>query len=138
MAQKVSDPLKMNSESFHIPMDENAFNTAFDMAAMSFAMNHGLPIPTKSCAGKPNLAPKPVVTEQKIEAEPVRSVPKMPSAPPPKDFENAPRPNPGIIYPPPLPFDGDPDRLRLLHAWYWAGYYTGLADGKNRQSKNSQ
>ncbi|KAK8889447.1 hypothetical protein M9Y10_034194 [Tritrichomonas musculus] len=35
-----------------------------------------------------------------------------------------------LVYPPPILDETDPDQTRLLHSWYWAGYYTGLADGK--------
>lgn len=130
---KANDPLKKDSESFRIPMDDNAMNVAFDMAAFSFALNHNLPLPAKESVVE---VPKP--PEREVQCEPVRKAPPPASIPSQKDFENCPRPNPAMIYPPPVPFDNDPDRLRLLHAWYWAGYYTGLADGKNSQLKKEQ
>ena len=36
-------------------------------------------------------------------------------------------------YPPPIPDDNDPVRNRMLHAWYWAGYYTALYDAQMKE-----
>lgn len=41
-----------------------------------------------------------------------------------------PLPSNTTVYPPPVIDESDADRTRLLHSWYWAGYYVGLADGK--------
>lgn len=112
-----SDPLGGSAGSFTLPMTDNAIVEAFDAAAMSFAMNHGLPKPATSRIEDP---PRLSIRDQLPE----------PAIPVLEDIR-APKPNPGLVYPPPLPLDRDPDRIRLLHAWYWAGYYTGLSDGRN-------
>ncbi|EAY08632.1 hypothetical protein TVAG_239920 [Trichomonas vaginalis G3] len=39
-----------------------------------------------------------------------------------------------VTFPPPIPIDNDPIRNHMLHAWYWAGYYTGLADARRNQN----
>ncbi|EAY09675.1 hypothetical protein TVAG_060510 [Trichomonas vaginalis G3] len=39
-----------------------------------------------------------------------------------------------ITFPPPIPVETDPIRNHMLHAWYWAGYYTGLADAQRNQN----
>ena len=94
-------------------MGENAIVDAFEMAASSYAVNHGLPNARFYHPGKEKPAPLPA-------PEPA----KAPRAPASGDTR--------AVYPPPVP-EADPDRLRLLHSWYWAGYYTGLADGKRQR-----
>jgi hypothetical protein len=111
------DPLDSQSGVFELPMTPTAIVDAFEMAASSFAVNHGLPNATfyRPPSSPPSASCHPPAPDQGPTFQP-----KVP--------------NPTVSYPPPLPDDSDPDRLRLLHSWYWAGYYTGLADGK-RSSK---
>ena len=39
-------------------------------------------------------------------------------------------PDEPATYPPPVPNDLDPVRNKMLHAWYWAGYYAGFYDAQ--------
>ena len=39
-------------------------------------------------------------------------------------------PDESATFPPPVPNDNDPVRNKMLHAWYWAGYYTALYDAQ--------
>jgi hypothetical protein len=112
------DPLDKKDGTFDFPATDDAIVVAFELAGASFAMKHGIPF-------------VPLRTEARADSAPVviHCPPRQVHEPPPHT-DRVPLPNPGLIYPPPLPDESDPDRLRLLHSWYWAGYYTGLADGK--------
>jgi hypothetical protein len=111
------DPLDKKGGTFDFPATDDAIIAAFELAGASFAMKHGLPF-------------VPLRTSPRADSPPASVVPPPPVREPAVRPERLPLPNPGMIYPPPLPDESDPDRLRLLHSWYWAGYYTGLADGK--------
>ena len=41
-------------------------------------------------------------------------------------------------YPPPIPNDLDPVRNKMLHAWYWAGYYAGFYDAKKSEQEKKE
>lgn len=99
-------------------MGENAIVDAFEMAASSYAVNHGLPGARFYHPGKEKTVPE--------VAQPAQPAPPAPPAKVPRSGDTR------AVYPPPVP-EADPDRLRLLHSWYWAGYYTGLADGKRQR-----
>jgi hypothetical protein len=146
LSETTSDPLDRQSGAYELPVSENAIIDAFELAASSFAVNLGLPNATfyrpASASPPPELRPPPEPVPSDLPAsasrprelrpplEPV--APDLPaSGPAPPTPPTQPRmPNPALIYPPPIPDESDPDGLRLLHSWYWAGYYTGLADGK--------
>ena len=98
-------------------MGDNAIVDAFEMAASSYAVNHNFP--------NAHFYTPSTSTEQPSVSPESHEIPPEISPP---------RPDTTSIYPPPVP-DADPERLRLLHSWYWAGYYTGLADGRRQAHK---
>jgi hypothetical protein len=125
VSETIPDPLDRKSGAYELPLTDDAIVHAFELAASSFAVNLGLPNakyyqPTSE-PPLPELPPPPKPAPAPVPAS-VRAAP---------DPTIQPRvPNPGLIYPPPIPDESDPDHLRLLHSWYWAGYYTGLTDGR--------
>lgn len=120
------DPLDKNVSSFDFSNSKNPILDAFEAAASSLAVNKG--IPNSQFHQISNSAPN-----TKKASEPKRAEPSI--AP----VSEVPVPSNATIYPPPVIDDSDIDRTRLLHSWYWAGYYMGLADGKKiAQSKNDQ
>lgn len=145
------DPLSKTS-IYHITNSPNSIVDAFEAAASSFAVNHHLPgatfyslqpnPPTEQSA-PPNTTPQNIINniESKLRDEnpeklhdvrmPQNSNTQAPNIEKsPLSEPKMPIPSNSIIYPPPMLDDSDPDKMRLLHSWYWAGYYTGLADGK--------
>lgn len=180
----MSDPLDFTDKNMiSFSKSQNAYLEAFEMAASSFAVAHGVPnaqyyqiphpkedelnipiiMPTdplkNSSANElpqdifpqveikeiqPEIPPQtthkaPLVTPILGKNTPIQHTP----VPPPKKPESnhnqpiqadttpKPRQAQGILYPPPLPEDSNVIQQRLLHSWYWAGYYAGVNDQQN-------
>lgn len=83
-----------------------------------------------------SLAPQQVIhtnhNQERFNIQPKSKEIKQHQTPEISFSENSklPIPSNSVVYPPPMLDETDPDQIRLLHSWYWAGYYTGLADGK--------
>ncbi|KAH0787386.1 hypothetical protein GPJ56_008581 [Histomonas meleagridis] len=135
------DPLDKNNGVFDFSKSKNPIMDAFEMAASSLAVHKQVPnakfyqIPTEPPKQQNIQIPNQPSQPQKPDAVP-KQIPPKPSLPPQiaVTTNELPVPSNVTIYPPPIADESDPDRTRLLHSWYWAGYYTGLADGKRISS----
>ena len=137
------DPLSKHCGSYKVSNNQNAIIDAFEAAASSFAVNHKIPgskyyVPSESSKEeqKETVPKEPIHNEENNKVKEEFKKRESNATIQSSNNHNAsagvemPVPSNMVIYPPPMPDDSDPDRTRLLHSWYWAGYYTGLADGK--------
>jgi len=140
-----TDPLDLSTTPFYLPKSENAIVEAFEMAVASFKVSKGIPGSKFYYPPEFEYVPKKTVKETKAEPQkhvtkpqtPTETVQQKPPTPKPKpkllpEVESKPEP---AVYPPPMPLEIDPDQAKLLHAWYWAGYYTAVVYGKQSQPK---
>lgn len=147
------DPINLHKHEFALPADENILMEAFETAAASFKVSCGLskeyyyphqpgekefksstdmqytenyvlppPQPDDKVQHEKNVKNK---VQEKKDPLPVKNIK---STVPSSVLNNDEHPT----YPPPLPLDSDPARNKMLHAWYWAGYYTGYADAQKQ------
>lgn len=141
------DPLSKNN-TYKISNNQNAIIDAFEAAASSFAVNHKIPGAKFYQPQREVEQPKAIDTKQdqdllfqfeddSSEQEEFPQKDTKTKKPMQQNKEatftenvKLPTPSNSVIYPPPMLDETDPDQVRLLHSWYWAGYYTGLADGK--------
>lgn len=150
------DPIS-KSNIYKVSNNQNAIIDAFEAAASSFAVNKK--IPGAKFYQPQKEAEKPKFNDTKNDQDLLMQFdddsPEQEDSPEndleiinlcpqknkgEKQQQNAetaftenvklPTPSNSVIYPPPMLDETDPDKIRLLHSWYWAGYYTGLADGK--------
>ncbi|OHT09905.1 hypothetical protein TRFO_04457 [Tritrichomonas foetus] len=147
------DPLSKKNGPYKLTNTQNSIVDAFEAAASSFAVFHKIPgakyYEPPSDISQQNVSqpeePPAVHLHQNVSHEtPKENQPEMSGEKPTQNpsqnslqkhqnnekMNQMPVPSNTLVYPPPLPEESDPDRMRLLHSWYWAGYYTGLADGK--------
>ena len=126
-----TDPLDLQKSTFQMSKGENALIDAFETAAASFRVAHNFPGATYYQIPPENEQPSEF--SSKIESKDTESCeedeeePIAPHAQTIKDETLK-------IMPPPLPQGMDPERARLLHSWFWAGYYTGYEEGKKVQN----
>ena len=138
-----TDPLDLQKSTFQMSKGENALIDAFETAAASFRVAHNFPGATYYQIPPENEEPSKQTT--KIEKQIAGSTQIINDesfnqnlAESPEEDEEEPI-APHIqklkdeslkLMPPPLPQGMDPERARLLHSWFWAGYYTGYEEGK--------
>lgn len=180
----MSDPLDFTGKNMiSFSKSQNAYLEAFEMAASSFAVAHGvpnaqyyhIPHPKENEPSIPIIMPTdplktssaselpqdifPQVEIKEIQPEiPPQTTHKAPLVTPilgknttiqhtpgqsqkkselnhnptlQADTTSRPRQAQGMLYPPPLPEDSNVIQQRLLHSWYWAGYYAGVNDQQN-------
>ena len=131
------DPLDKNVGVFDFSKSKNPIMDAFEMAASSLAVHKQVPnakfyqIPTEPSKPPQNANVNP--PKQASNSVPIPK-PTSSSTQIQSPINELPVPSNVTIYPPPIADESDPDRIRLLHSWYWAGYYTGLSDGKRLSS----
>lgn len=114
-----NDPINVNSKNFFIPTENNVILESFKMCCSSFRVSKKIPdsnfyfpeeFYTRKNAEK-NVSKNNTQSDKNTDVD--KSTFK-------KDFVFE-KPS---SYPPPLPLDTDPTLQRMLHSWYWAGYYT--------------
>lgn len=104
------DPLDLSSHPFEFEYKDNPIGSALSVAAGSYSVFHGFP------GGK-------YFESDESNASKDSKEPRAPQA-----INLA-------VFPPPVPDETDADKLKLLHSWYWAGYYAGV-DHERNASKN--
>lgn len=123
-----SDPLDLKVSEFYMSTGKNAILDAFETAASSYRVHAGFPDAKYYQIPKPSLPTK----FDSVELETIQNGTEEEESNQdvlPPHIQKIQDHNVNTLLPP-LPEGFDPDKARLLHSWFWAGYYTGFEDGK--------
>ena len=140
------DPIDLKKNSFSLPSGDNSIIYAFDLAATSYLNFHSISKDSiNNKIEKSNLNDINEEIHNKIEKENKKDQNNKINSKKKEinKLKNQKEIIPSVVnskldeefatYPPPFPLESDPIRLKMLHSWYWAGYYTGYEDCKNQK-----